>query len=263
MPTQVAIHGAAGRMGRRLIALGHADPEINLIAAIERAGADVLGQDAGVLAGIGEIGLRLAPEWPQRADAVIDFSVPEAVEGVVAKSLEHKLPLVLATTGFGPEVAEQIRAAAKQIPLCWAPSMSMTVNLTMKLVEIAGRALRDHPSGADVEIIERHHRFKEDSPSGTALAFGRIVADAMGQTTTRTDAKVGPALDRITKSATTPCGRAITRASTPSSSGCWAKRSNCAWRRATATATPKAPWWRPAGCKESRPACMTCRMCWV
>jgi len=183
LPTQVAIHGAAGRMGRRLIALGHADPEISLVAAIERAGADVLGQDAGVLAGVGEIGLRLAPDWPRRADAVIDFSVPEAVEGVVAKCLEHKLPLVLATTGFGPEVAEQIHAASNQLPVCWAPSMSMTVNLTMKLVEIAGRALRDHPSGADVEIIERHHRFKEDSPSGTALAFGRIVADAMGQTT--------------------------------------------------------------------------------
>src|SRR5262249_38808819 len=74
------------------------------------------------------------------------------------------------------------RQAAKMIPLLWSPSMSLAVNLAMKLSETAGRALRDHPTGADVEIIERHHRYKEDAPSGTALKFGEIIAGVMGQT---------------------------------------------------------------------------------
>ncbi len=78
--------------------------------------------------------------------------------------------------------ADQIHEAAKTIPLLFAPSMSLAVNLVMKLTDLAGRALKDMPSGVDVEIIERHHRYKEDAPSGTALKFGQIVAEAMGQT---------------------------------------------------------------------------------
>lgn len=181
MPTKVAIHGAAGRMGRRLIALGAADPTIDVVAAIERAGSEHVGQDAGTLAGVAPLGVAVSSEWPAKVDAVIDFSVPEAVPGVVEQALKRATPLVLATTGFGLEVTDAIRAASAKIPICWAPSMSATVNLAMKLVEIAARTLADHATGADVEIIERHHRFKEDAPSGTALAFGRIVAAAMGQ----------------------------------------------------------------------------------
>ncbi|QDU87772.1 4-hydroxy-tetrahydrodipicolinate reductase [Pirellulimonas nuda] len=180
-PTTLAIHGAAGRMGQRLVALGHADPAVELVAAIESASSPNLGRDAGVLAGVGEIGVPLSADWPQSVGAVIDFSVPEAVDGVVARCLEHKFPLVIATTGFGETTRNAIEEAAGVIPVCWAPSMSLTVNIAMKLAEVAGRALADHPTGADVEIIERHHRFKEDSPSGTALGFGRVISDAMGQ----------------------------------------------------------------------------------
>ena len=104
--------------------------------------------------------------------------------------------------------------------------MSLAVNLAMKLAEIAGRALADHPTGADVEIIERHHRFKEDAPSGTALKFGEIIADAMGQTEHATAAKAAPANARTARSAITPSAPATTRASTRSSSACWARRSN-------------------------------------
>ena len=114
-----------------------------------------------------------------KADVVIDFSVPEALDAILATCLDQKIPLVVATTGLTETQQESLHEAAKEIPIVWAPSMSTAVNLVMKLTEIAGKALKDLPSGADVEILERHHRFKEDSPSGTALKFGEIVADAM------------------------------------------------------------------------------------
>lgn len=170
-------------MGQRLIALAAAAPDIEVVAALESADHAKAGSDAGVVAGIGEIGLPLGPDWPESVDAVIDFSVPEATNALVAQCVEHKVPLVFATTGLSSDQEQLLADASQTIPIVKAASMSMAVNLTMKLTEIAGRALRNHPTGADVEIIERHHRFKEDSPSGTALAFGKIVADAMGQTT--------------------------------------------------------------------------------
>ena len=116
------------------------------------------------------------------ADVVIDFSVPDAAVAVVDHCLQHGKPLVIATTGFDAQQREFIQRASQSLPIVFAPSMSTAVNVAMKLTEIAGAALRDVPSGVDVEIIERHHRFKEDAPSGTALRFGEIVARAMGQT---------------------------------------------------------------------------------
>lgn len=169
-------------MGQRLIALGTAAPEIEMVAALESATHAHAGADAGTLAGIGEIGISLGPQWPDAVDAVIDFSVPEATDALLAQCVEQRVPLVLATTGLSDEQEQAIARASESLPIVKAASMSMAVNLTMKLTEIASRALKDHPTGADVEIIERHHRFKEDSPSGTALAFGKIVADSMGQT---------------------------------------------------------------------------------
>ena len=178
----LAIHGAAGRMGQRLIALGSADPDLKIVAALESARNSKLGTDAGTIAGIEPIGVPLSSDWTTKPDVVIDFSVPEAGIEIVRKCAAAGVPLVLATTGFEADAQAEIRELATTFPLLWSPSMSMTVNLTMKLAEIAGRALANHPTGADVEILERHHRYKEDSPSGTALKFGQIVADAMGIT---------------------------------------------------------------------------------
>jgi 4-hydroxy-tetrahydrodipicolinate reductase len=183
MSLKVAIHGAAGRMGQRLIALGSADPEIEIVAAIESSGQVNLGNDAGVEAGIGPVGTTLSYTWPDTADAVIDFSVPEATPRLLEECVERRQPLVYATTGLSPAQEELIKAAAEVIPIVKAASMSLTVNLTMKLVEIATQALKDNPRGVDIEILERHHRFKEDSPSGTALAFGKIVANVLGDAT--------------------------------------------------------------------------------
>jgi 4-hydroxy-tetrahydrodipicolinate reductase len=110
---------------------------------------------------------------------VIDFSVPDAAVAVVAHCVEFKRPIVVATTGLEPDQQEFVRRMAKQIPIVWSPSMSTAVNVAMKLTATAAKALRELPTGVDVEIAERHHRFKEDSPSGTALKFGQIVAEQM------------------------------------------------------------------------------------
>ncbi len=185
MAIRLGIHGAAGRMGQRLVALGSADPELNIVAAIDHQGHPQLGQDAGTLAGVKAIGVPLSSTLDVPVDVVIDFSVPKGVGSILATAQKQHVPLVIATTGLPTELQEQIRAASHSLPILWAPSMSLAVNLAMKLTQTAALALKDHPQGADVEIIERHHRYKEDAPSGTALKFGEIVATAMGQTEQR------------------------------------------------------------------------------
>jgi 4-hydroxy-tetrahydrodipicolinate reductase len=178
---KIAVHGAAGRMGQRVIAVASQDSRYQIVAALESATHPALGQDAGLMAGIGPLGVLLSVVGESDADVVIDFSVPDAAIAALTHCLEFKKPLVIATTGFDINQDEFIRQSASKIPIVWAPSMSTAVNLLMKLTEVASKSLRNLPSGVDVEIIERHHRFKEDAPSGTALRFGKIVADAMGQ----------------------------------------------------------------------------------
>jgi 4-hydroxy-tetrahydrodipicolinate reductase len=169
-------------MGQRVTALASQDSRFAIVAALESAASPRLGQDAGLVAGVGELGVPLAVVGESDADVVIDFSVPQAAVAVVDHCLKLKKPLVIATTGFEPDQREYIQQASYTLPIVFAPSMSTAVNIAMKLTEIAGKALRDVPTGVDVEVIERHHRFKEDSPSGTALKFGEIVAKVMGQT---------------------------------------------------------------------------------
>ncbi|MGD9127810.1 MAG: 4-hydroxy-tetrahydrodipicolinate reductase [Planctomycetia bacterium] len=180
MATRLAINGAAGRMGRRLVALGNADPDLEIVAALESPNCPQLGEDAGTVAGIGPINVPISAGLDVDVDAVIDFSLPVGTEAALAVCLEKKLPLIVATTALSDEQLAKLNETSKIIPLLFAPNMSLAVNLGMKLVEVAGEALKNQD--ADVEIIERHHRFKEDSPSGTALKFGQIVAERMGQT---------------------------------------------------------------------------------
>jgi 4-hydroxy-tetrahydrodipicolinate reductase len=180
---RIAIHGAAGRMGKRLVALGAADPALRIVAAIEMPGHPQLGQDAGLLAGIGSIGVTLTDALDAPADVAIDFSVPQAVEKLLDLCRQRRLPLVVATTGLGQQTADKLKAAAAELPLLYSPNMSLAVNLTMKLCQLAARALKD--KDADVEILERHHRFKHDAPSGTALKLGELIAAEMGQSVHR------------------------------------------------------------------------------
>jgi 4-hydroxy-tetrahydrodipicolinate reductase len=179
-PIRIAIHGAAGRMGQRLIALGSADDELKIAAALESAGHPKLAEDAGVVARLRPIGVPLSAKLSEPVDVVIDFSIPTGTMAILKTCLEKSISLVVATTGLDEQQEAAVSEAAKKIAILSSPSMSLTVNLAMRLSEIAGRALAEHPSGADVEIIERHHRFKEDAPSGTALKFGQMIADAMG-----------------------------------------------------------------------------------
>lgn len=179
---KVGVNGAAGRMGQRIVALCHADSNLHVAAALECKGSRQIGRDAGEVAGIGNIGVPISAELGDRVDVIIDFSVPQGLVAVAELCATREIPLVAATTGLSDEQKEKVLSAAQVTPVVFAPSMSLAVNLTMKLVREAARVLRNHPQGVDVEIIERHHRFKEDAPSGTALAFGRIVAEEMGQT---------------------------------------------------------------------------------
>jgi 4-hydroxy-tetrahydrodipicolinate reductase len=170
-------------MGRRLVAIGSADPELTVAAALESAGHPQLGEDAGVMAGLGPLGTPLCASLDVDVDALIDFSAPAAAAAIADTCREKGIPLVSATTGLDQAQTGRLHAAAERTAVLWAPNMSLAVNLTMKLAELAARALRE--KDADAEILERHHRFKEDAPSGTALKFGRIIADVMGQTAHR------------------------------------------------------------------------------
>ena len=177
---RIGINGAAGRMGQRLIAMTAADTGLALAAALEIAGHPLLGKDAGMIAGVGMIGIPLTAELKKDIDVLIDFSSPKGMDALLQRCIELQIPLVVATTGLSPEQTARLREAAAKIPLLWSPSMSMTVNLAMKLCESAAQALCG--KDADVEIIEKHHRFKIDAPSGTALKFGQLIADKMNLT---------------------------------------------------------------------------------
>jgi len=183
-PLKLAIHGAAGRMGKRLVALGQADERLRIVAALEAPSHPDAGKDAGLVAGIETIGVEIGPELDRDCGAMIDFSVPTAAMANLEVCREQRVPLVLATTGLAAGEDDKIRKAANDIPIVWAPNMSLAVNLALKLVAQAATALKDHSSGVDVEILERHHRYKEDAPSGTALKFGETIQAIMGQTRT-------------------------------------------------------------------------------
>lgn len=182
MKIKLAVNGAAGRMGQRVVALASKDPEFTIEATLESSSHPAIGKDAGELAGVGKLDLPITGELGPHPDVVIDFSTPEGLIHVVKICESREIPLVVATTGASPEQREAVLSAAQVIPVLMAPSMSLAVNMTMKLAREAARMMSRIQQGVDVEIMERHHRFKEDAPSGTALHFGKIIAEEMGQT---------------------------------------------------------------------------------
>ena len=164
-------------MGQRLIVLTTADPELKLTAALEKIDHPQIGKDAGEIVATGTLGISLTDKLEKNVDVLIDFSSPQGTDALLKRCVELQIPLVFATTGLSAAQSARLREAAEQIPLLWSPSMSMTVNLAMRLCETAAQVLREKDT--DVEIIEKHHRFKVDSPSGTALKFGRLIAEQM------------------------------------------------------------------------------------
>lgn len=177
---RIAIAGVAGRMGRTLVELASADSGVIFVAGFEAADSPFIGQDAGLLAGLGAVGVAVEPDAALDAhefDVLIDFTTPAATLAHLAQCVRGDRRIVIGTTGFGPQRA-LIEAAAEQIGIVFAPNMSVGVNLCFKLLELAATVLGDD---VDIEIIEAHHRHKLDAPSGTAVRMGEIVAAALGR----------------------------------------------------------------------------------
>jgi 4-hydroxy-tetrahydrodipicolinate reductase len=178
MTTGIAIHGAAGRMGRRLIALCLEDPELRLTDAADAPDCPLLGQDAGSLAGVAPVGIDLRAGLTRGGDVVIDFSQPQATRRVLESCRQKGTALVIGTTGLSDADHQAITAAAGSIAVLQAPNMSLGINL---LLALAGRVARQLGDGYDIEIAETHHRFKKDAPSGTALALLEAIVAATGR----------------------------------------------------------------------------------
>lgn len=175
---RIAVSGAAGRMGRRLVALTLEDPELELLAALEAHGNSALGQDAAVLAGLGrECGVKLAERLGAKPDCIVDFSAPEGALARLGEAVKLGAALVCGTTGLDVKQKAAFVGAAKKIPLILAPNMSVGANLLFRLTGDAARALG---AGYDIEVVEAHHHNKADAPSGTALRLAEAAADARG-----------------------------------------------------------------------------------
>lgn len=177
---RIAIAGASGRMGRMLIEAALKDPGVALAAAFDQPGTAFVGRDAGELVGAA-CGVQVTDDARAAiaaADCVIDFTRPEGTLGHLALAAELGKAVVIGTTGFSAEGKALIAGFAERIPVVFAPNMAVGVNAVFKLLEVAARIL---DSGYDVEIIEAHHRFKVDAPSGTALRMGEVVARELGR----------------------------------------------------------------------------------
>jgi len=182
----VVVAGAAGRMGNRLVALLQEDKELRLVAALEAPGHPALGRDAGEAAGVGRLTV------PITADAeaalgkdriLIEFSVPEASLAHARLVARQGGRAVIGTTGFTPAQREELAAIGRSIAILVAPNMSVGVNVAFRILADMARMLGDD---YDVEIVETHHRFKKDAPSGTALRMAEVVAEALGRDLAKT-----------------------------------------------------------------------------
>jgi 4-hydroxy-tetrahydrodipicolinate reductase len=179
-PLNIAIAGASGRMGRALIEAVCAAPDARLVAALDRADTPHIGLEAGQRMGL-QTGVAISSDAAagvKRANTFIDFTRPEGTLQHLALCREAGVAMVIGTTGFDAAGKAAIEAAAKDIPIVFAPNMSVGVNLVFKLLDVAARVLDE---GFDIEIIEAHHRHKVDAPSGTALRMGEVIAHALGR----------------------------------------------------------------------------------
>ena len=177
---QIAIAGASGRMGRMLIEAVAAANDCQLAGALDMAASPAIGADATAYLGQTS-GVKITSDIRaglQNARVLIDFTRPEGTLAHLAVCRELGVGLVIGTTGFSDEQKAEIAQAAKVIPIVMAPNMSVGVNVTLKLLEMAAKALS---TGYDIEVIEAHHRHKVDAPSGTALKMGEVIADALGR----------------------------------------------------------------------------------
>lgn len=176
---KLAIAGASGKMGRMLIETVLKQPDMTLAVALDHQSSSALGQDAGASLGT-NTGVIITSDLAAlaNADCLIDFTRPEGTLNHLQACTEHATKLVIGTTGFDAAGKAAIEKASEQIGVVFAPNMSVGVNATLKLLEVAAKILN---SGYDVEIFEAHHRHKVDAPSGTALKMGEVIAQAWGE----------------------------------------------------------------------------------
>lgn len=181
MTLKIAIVGAGGRMGRQLIQAVHQADGATLGAAFERQGSSLIGADAGEVAGIGALGVKISDNLAQQADQfdmLIDFTRPEGTLAHLDFCVKQQKAIVIGTTGFDETGKQQIQQAAEKIAIVFASNYSVGVNLVFKLLEKAAKVMGDY---CDIEIIEAHHRHKVDAPSGTALSMGEHIAKTLGR----------------------------------------------------------------------------------
>jgi 4-hydroxy-tetrahydrodipicolinate reductase len=177
---RVVIVGSSGRMGHALIEAAVNDPELKLHAALDRADCPQIGKDAGELFGV-PCGVRIGADLQsalQGANVLVDFTRPEPSLAYLEACRQAGVGMVIGTTGFSAAQKETIAVAANDIPIVFAPNMSVGVTLLINLVQSAAKVLSE---GYDIEIIEAHHRHKVDAPSGTALRLGEAAAAALGR----------------------------------------------------------------------------------
>lgn len=177
---RVVIAGASGRMGQMLVDAVCADANMTLVGALDHASSPALGQDAGAFAGrtTGVVIQSNLATALAGAHVLIDFTRPEGTLAHVQAASAAGVAVVIGTTGFSDEQKAQLQHASATTAMVMAPNMSVGVNVTLKLLEMAAKAM---PTGYDIEIIEAHHRHKVDAPSGTALKMGEVVAHALGR----------------------------------------------------------------------------------
>ena len=179
-PHRVCIAGASGRMGQMLIDAVRASGDCVLSGALDVAASPAVGQDAGAFGGQ-PTGVAITADLDHGlsgSQCLIDFTRPEGTMQHLAACVKHRVNLVIGTTGFTEAQKAEIAEASKSIAIMMAPNMSVGVNVTLKLLEMAAKALS---TGYDIEIIEAHHRHKVDAPSGTALKMGEVIAGALGR----------------------------------------------------------------------------------
>ncbi|MCE8036520.1 4-hydroxy-tetrahydrodipicolinate reductase [Halomonas sp. MCCC 1A11062] len=181
--TRIAIVGVAGRMGRTLVNAVQEDAGATLAGGIVESGSSLVGADIGELAGLGKLGVAAVDSLEAIVDdfdVLIDFTAPQVTLANLAFCAAHGKRMVIGTTGLSDDELAELDGYRERLPFVFAPNMSVGVNLTLKLLETAARALGDE--GYDIEVIEAHHRHKVDAPSGTALKMGEVVAEALGRT---------------------------------------------------------------------------------
>jgi len=178
MKKKLIINGAAGRMGRRIVALAVEGGHFEIFGAVEAAGHADIGKDAGLLAGVAETGVKLGSEYPAGADVMIDFSLAEAADKVIKYCVPNKVSLVTGTTGLSDGQVRKLEVAGKKIAIVRASNMSVGMNVLFRLVGKVAQMLGDD---YDAEIVESHHRYKKDAPSGSAITLAKNIAGRTGR----------------------------------------------------------------------------------